>query len=173
MYLQQCHRNILWGQWAFAILRNQERNWTKLTFAKTSGASRFGSCSRFWRANWQGLRARGVVCVCFNQLLLFCFVVSFWSNRICSPWRSLQEPADQRGELSAKGTLEWPNPHVLYVSTRQSKCTRHWGSRQKRATCFATVLQNLRVLPLRNEPNLSCNISGCCRWRKVVAESRD
>ena len=126
-----------------------------------------------WRVNWQGLRASGVVCVCFNQLLLFCFVVSFWSNRICSPWRSLQEPADQRGELSAKGTWEWPNPPVLYVSTRQSKCTRHWGSRQKRATCFATVLQNLRVLPLRNEPNLSCNISGSYRWRKVVAESRD
>ena len=55
----------------------------------------------------------------------------------------------------------------------QSKCTRHWGSRQKRATCFATVLQNLRVLPLRNEPDLSCNISGSYRWRKVVAESRD
>ena len=47
---------------------------------------------------------------------------------------------------------------------------------QKRGFCFITLLQNeLNTDVARltaQESNLPCNKSRCCRWQKVVAESR-
>ena len=46
---------------------------------------------------------------------------------------------------------------------------------QKRAFCFKLLQNKLNTDVARlttQESNLSCNKSRCCRWQKVVAESR-
>ena len=46
---------------------------------------------------------------------------------------------------------------------------------QKRAFCFTLLQNELNTDVARlttQESNLSCNKSRCCRWQKVVAESR-
>ena len=72
------------------------------------------------------------------------------------------------------------NTSIHYINTTHFIffCLRYRvNGQQRRATCFATLPQNelfeKRCCASCPQSNLSCNKSGCCRLRKVVAVTRE
>ena len=86
-------------------------------------------------------------------------------------WTHIFQSADQLRMYSVCGLVS------NFFPSYGRKIKVRKNGRQKRGSCFATLLQiELNSDDARltiHESNLSCNKSGCCRLRNDVADSRE